>query len=146
MDVGTIGYWMDSIDAQTFDIFDALAEADCFGLESYFNETCLLVAQRIEITPAARGKGAWKALYFATMQKALEAQRRPPVEFFFKAFPLEYEGNVTEKNAAEFAAAQRALKLLYSVQLGAVSLDLPASFDCYMRAPVPDAVCPGTSR
>lgn len=136
-------YCMDSIDQQTRDIFEAIAEADALDLEHYFNNSCLLVAQRIEVESSARGQGAWKALYFATMRKALEASRRRPEEFFFKVFPLEHEGNVTEDNSAQFSEALRALRLLYAVQLGATSIELPASFGCYMRAPVPDQVLKG---
>lgn len=143
MGVGAIGYWMDSIDQDALEIFEAVSEADEMDLEYYFNQSCLLVAQRIELEPSARGQGAWKALYFATMEKALEATRRRPEEFFFKVFPLVFEGNVTEENSAQFAESLRALKLLYAVHLGATPLELPASFGCYMRAPVPDQVQEG---
>ena len=138
MDFEDIYYWMDVISGSGQRMAQALGEDGWIEAEYNFNTSALLVAERIHIEPSARGQGAWKSLYFATMEKALKPLRRTPEEFFFKAFPLEFEGNVTKENEREFKAAERGLKLSYQVHLGAKALEVPADLGCYMRAPVPE--------
>lgn len=132
-------YWeMDAISNSAHELADALVTWDEYEFECYFNESCILVAERVEVDPAYRGDGKWKELYFATMAAALAGQQsRVPDQFFFKVFPLEFESNVTDGNRSDFEVALRSLKLLYTIHLGARSLDLPPEYGCFMRAPVP---------
>ena len=129
---------MDLLSRKAYDIVQALAEYDEYVLEDCFNHTCLLVAERIEVSSPVRGTGAWKNLYFATMEKALLPVKHTPHEFFFKCFPLEFENKVTDENRHEFNKAERGLKLFYSVHLNAERLAVPEHFGCYMKASVPD--------
>lgn len=132
-------YWgMDAISSSALELADALVTWNECELEYYFNETCILVAERVEVDRAYRGDGKWKDLYFATMAGALIGQgRRRPDQFFFKVFPLEFEKKVTDENRSAFEVALRSLRLLYSIHLGARVLDLPADYGCFMQAPVP---------
>lgn len=133
-----ICYAMDDLSSRALQVGEAIWTYDECELEYFFNLSCLLVAERVEISPQFRGAGAWKALYFATMEKALEPLKHTPSKFFFKVFPLEFEGKVTEENLTKFAKAERGLRVLYAVHLNAKKLDLPENFGCFMRASVPD--------
>lgn len=137
LDAEFIASEMDALSHEAMQIAEALLEADPISLEWSFNKSCLLVADRITITPEHRGSGAWKALYFTTMEQALRQAKALPDEFFFKVFPLQFENNVTDENLEAFEKAERQLRLLYAIHLNAAPLDLPKQYDCFMRAPIP---------
>lgn len=141
LDTESIYFELDEFSDSAVQVVDALVAWNQYELEYYFNESCVLVAERVEIDPAYRGDAKWKHLYFQTMAGALAGQRRRrPDQFFFKVFPLEFERKVTDENRSGFEVALRSLKLLYSIHLGARSLDLPSEYGCFMRAPVPERV------
>lgn len=108
-------------------------------LESTLNTSCLLVSERIEVFAPAQGSGAWKTLYFTTLGEAVAGSPQRPDTFFFKVFPLDYAGRLTEHNRDRFDAAVRRLKLFYAAHVNARALAPPGRGDCYMRAPVPRA-------
>ena len=141
MTAGRIASEMDNFSHEAMEIGEALLVGDPFALEYYFNHSCLLVANCIEIAPKFRGGRVWKDLYFATMQEALRWQQRRPDEYFFKVFPIEYTGRVTPENQVEFERAQRQLRLLYAIHLDAITMDSEGDdIPSFMRAPVPTTI------
>lgn len=136
LDADEIFSELDALSHSAMQIGEALMDTYEFELVYNFNTSCLLVADRVFVEPEYRGASLWKALYFATMEEALRPLKNVPDEYFFKAFPLEYEGNVTEENRSEFQEAERNLKVMYSIHLNAKKLCTEGS-GCFMRAPVP---------
>jgi len=138
MEFDEIVYWMDAISESAQHMSEVLSFDSWLEAENSFNSSGLLVAERVQIEPQAQGQGAWKSLYFATMQKALEPLKYTPDKFYFKVFPLEFELKVTKKNMSKFKVAERALKLLYQIHLAGAPLLVPAGLGCYMKAPIPE--------
>lgn len=140
LDGESVAALLEPISHQAMELGEALLEADPCGFEDSINFTCLLEAQRIVMKPWARGTGAWKVLYFRTMEQALRHAGRIPMMFYFKAYPIEFKGGDSPDAEAAFGRAERALKLLYSIHLGATVLKVPEHLGCFMSAPVPDEV------
>jgi hypothetical protein len=131
---------LDAVSQEELDLGEALASWNPQRLEGYINNAGLLIAERVEVFAPAKGSGAWKALYFATMEKTLAQHRHRPEEFFFTVFPLDFTGRVNRGNLSEFQTALRSMKLLYATHLGAKALGLPKKSGSFMRAPVPEAM------
>jgi hypothetical protein len=131
---------LDSHSDAAMQVGEALLHDYPFDLEHYFNGSGLLVAEHIEIEPEFRGGSLWRQLYFATLGAAIKPLRKKPVEYFFKAFPLAFVGNVMDENCGEFEKALRSLKLMYSIHLGAKQRELSPEFGCFMRAAVPEGL------
>jgi hypothetical protein len=131
---------LDAVSQEELDLGEALASWNPQRLEGYINNAGLLIAERVEVFAPLKGSGAWKALYFATMEKTLAQHKQRPEEFFFTVFPLDFAGRVSRANLGEFQAALRGMKLLYATHLDAKALGLPAKSGSFMRAPVPEAM------
>lgn len=123
--------------AATGQIGQALAYHDEYALEVDFNVGGLLIADRIHIEHEFRGRSDWKRLYFATMAEALSSLKRKPEEYYFKVFPLPFEGCCTPENRREFESARRDLRLLYAIHLSATCMQSPHLNGLFMKAPVP---------
>lgn len=128
---------LDAVSQEELDLGEALASWNPRNLEGYINNAGLLIAERVEVFAPLKGSGAWKALYFATMEKTLAQHKKRPEEFFFTVFPLDFTGKVTRANLHEFRAALRGMKLFYATHLNARAVGLTTSSGNFMRAPVP---------
>lgn len=139
LDAARICRALDALSQEEEDLGAALALWNPQRLESDINARCLLVAERVEVFAPFKGTGAWKALYFATLEKALAAQPARPEEFFFTVFPLDFSGRVSRANLREFRLALRHMKLFYAAHLDARTLGRPGTSGSFMRAPVPES-------
>jgi hypothetical protein len=83
-------------------------EPFCFGDLCSFNRLV------IEAKTSSDVESSWQ-----TIDALLKRIRRRLAVMVLKAFPLEYEGKVTEETRPEFARRQRALSRLYHRRLGA---------------------------
>ena len=128
---------MEAVSQEELDLGEALAAWNPPGLEGYLNDSCLLIAERVEVFAPLKGSGAWKSLYLATMEKALASHPKRPETFFFTVFPLDFTGRVSRANHGEYLAALRNMKLFYAAHLDARAFGVPGKNGCFMRAPVP---------
>jgi hypothetical protein len=113
---------------ESADLVKTVATWDAQRLEKHVNRSCLLVAEHIEMFCPARGSGAWKALYMASLEATLQSHRNRPPEFYFKVQPIGSDG---------MGLTVLDLKRLYAVHLSARTLVHDSDAECYMVASVP---------
>lgn len=138
MDPEWIAQEMDNISQSTCDMACTLLDCDGWVLWECVNDSSLVVAERIEIKPEFRGSSLWRELFALSLRHSIESHRDLPEFGYLKAFPLQYEGNLTGNETA-FAEASEKLKRLYATKLSAHQLSDDDSHDAYMKFPIAHA-------
>lgn len=131
----TICLELDGVCEEVGSMCAAIYENNRFDLMGAVNVSTLIVAQRLEVCEPYRGTRLWKELLALCLRHALKGRYRRPQWGYLKAFPLAFEDH-PETPTHILARAERQLRLLYAMNIGARVMRSANDEGCFMQFPI----------